>query len=64
MYSHLNDEENELFRTAKDLCGYNSSGMFVRDVLCGFSMRAISKYTTPKVVDEVMSEVKNQLSHP
>lgn len=54
LYSRLNEEEKELIRSAMDLCGYTNAGQFVREVLCGFSMRAITRYTTPKIVDEVL----------
>ena len=59
LYSHLNDEELELFRSAMELCGYTTSGQFAREVLCSFSMRAITKYTTPKIVNDVLTESIN-----
>ena len=52
----LNDEELDLLSTGMELCGYTRKRAFAREVLCSFSMRAITKYTTPKIVDEVMSQ--------
>ena len=59
LYSHLNQDEWELFLTARDLCGYKTCGTFIRDILCGFTMNAIAKFSTPKIVDEVLTESIN-----
>ena len=58
----LNDEEMELLTTSMELCNYTRKRAFAREVLCSFSMRAITKYTTPKIVDEVMSQSNASLS--
>ena len=56
----LNKEEKELLGTGMELCGYKQRSVFARDVLCGFAMRAIARYTTPKVVGEVLSQSDNE----
>ena len=58
----LNDEEMELLITSMELCNYTRKRAFAREVLCGFAMRAITRYTTPKVVEEVMSQSDASLS--
>ena len=55
----LNDEEMELLTTSMELCNYTRKRAFAREVLCGFAMRAITRYTTPKVVEEVLTESIN-----
>jgi len=58
----LNDEELELITTGMQLCNYTRLRVFARDVLCGFSMRAITRYTTPKIVNDVLTESINDHS--